>query len=72
VAEQTGQASLATLTENRTCFVIAHRLSTIAHADRIVVLEDGRLTEVGTHKSLMNADGKYREMVSLQTSPVEW
>jgi ATP-binding cassette subfamily B protein/subfamily B ATP-binding cassette protein MsbA len=68
-SEQKIQASLASLMENRTCFVIAHRLSTIAHADRIVVLENGRITETGSHESLMATDGRYREMVLLQTRP---
>jgi ATP-binding cassette, subfamily B, bacterial len=54
----------------RTCFVIAHRLSTITHADRIVVVQEGRIAEIGTHDALMDAGGKYREMVLLQTSPV--
>jgi ABC-type multidrug transport system fused ATPase/permease subunit len=58
-----------TLMEGRTCFVIAHRLSTIAHADRIVVLENGRITEAGTHEGLMASDGRYRDMVLLQTQP---
>jgi subfamily B ATP-binding cassette protein MsbA len=53
----------------RTSFVIAHRLSTIAHADRIVVLENGRIVEQGPHAELMRASGKYRQMVDLQTSP---
>jgi ATP-binding cassette subfamily B protein/subfamily B ATP-binding cassette protein MsbA len=66
-SEQAIQASLATLMENRTCFVIAHRLSTIAHADRIVVIENGSITEIGSHETLMATDGRYREMVALQT-----
>jgi ABC-type multidrug transport system fused ATPase/permease subunit len=48
-------------------FVIAHRLSTIASASRIVVIEAGRIAEVGTHESLMAAGGRYNEMVLLQT-----
>jgi ATP-binding cassette subfamily B protein/subfamily B ATP-binding cassette protein MsbA len=69
-SERLIQSSLVELMRNRTCFVIAHRLSTIAHADRIVVIEAGRIVETGTHDSLMESDGKYREMVLLQTSPV--
>ena len=53
----------------RTSFVIAHRLSTIAHADRILVLENGRIVEQGRHEELMAASGRYREMVDLQTHP---
>ena len=68
-SERLIQASMTKLMQGRTCFVIAHRLSTIAHADRIVVLQDGRIAEVGTHDSLMASGGSYREMVELQTSP---
>ncbi len=69
-SERLIQASLRSLTRNRTCLIIAHRLSTIAHADRIVVIEAGHITEIGTHESLMATDSKYREMVLLQTTPI--
>jgi ATP-binding cassette, subfamily B, bacterial len=62
------QASLTRLMQQRTCFVIAHRLSTVARANRIVVLEAGRIAEVGTHAALLAAGGKYSAMVRLQTS----
>ncbi|MFN0196275.1 MAG: ABC transporter ATP-binding protein, partial [Planctomycetaceae bacterium] len=65
-SEQMIQASLKRLMKNRTCFVIAHRLSTIAHADRIVVMEQGKVREIGTHEELMEADSRYREMVQTQ------
>jgi len=69
-SERLIQASLTTLMQNRTCFVIAHRLSTITFADQIVVLERGCITETGTHDTLLAAQGKYCEMVRLQTSQV--
>ncbi|HUG17462.1 MAG TPA: ABC transporter ATP-binding protein [Planctomycetaceae bacterium] len=68
-SERLIQAGLKSLIEGRTCFVIAHRLSTISQADRIVVLEAGRIVESGTHEELMETDSRYREMVRLQTSP---
>jgi ATP-binding cassette subfamily B protein/subfamily B ATP-binding cassette protein MsbA len=68
-SEQLIQAALARLMRDRTTFVIAHRLSTIRHADLIVVLEAGRVAEMGTHDDLIARSGRYREMVTLQTSP---
>jgi ATP-binding cassette, subfamily B, bacterial len=66
-SERLIQHSLRTLMRGRTCFVIAHRLSTIAHADRIVVLERGRMVETGTHEQLLAQSGLYQQMVELQT-----
>ena len=65
-SEQLIQRSLASLMRGRTCFVIAHRLSTIRRADRILVLEAGRIVESGTHADLMAEGGRYRDMVELQ------
>ncbi len=67
-SERLIQESLARLTAGRTCFVIAHRLSTITDADRIFVLDDGRIVESGTHDGLMDHSSRYREMVELQMS----
>ncbi|GJQ30124.1 MAG: ABC transporter ATP-binding protein [Phycisphaerae bacterium] len=60
------QRSLATLMKGRTCFVIAHRLSTVRHASRIAVLEQGRLTELGTHDELLASGGRYADLLKLQ------
>jgi ATP-binding cassette subfamily B protein/subfamily B ATP-binding cassette protein MsbA len=68
-SERLIQGSLHTLMAGRTSFVIAHRLSTIAHADRILVMESGRIVEQGRHEELMAASGRYRTMVDLQTAP---
>jgi subfamily B ATP-binding cassette protein MsbA len=60
------QASLARLMEGRTTLVIAHRLSTIHRADQIVVLEDGRIVERGTHAALLAAGGRYHQLHEFQ------
>jgi ATP-binding cassette subfamily B protein len=70
-SERLIQSSLRALMAGRTSFVIAHRLSTIRHADRILVIEGGRVVEEGTHDELMDRSGRYRQMVDLQTRPPE-
>jgi ATP-binding cassette, subfamily B, bacterial len=65
-SEQLIQASMSTLLAGRTTFMIAHRLSTIRRADLILVMEDGRVIERGSHDELMNARGLYHEMVRRQ------
>ena len=54
------------LMAGRTVFVIAHRLSTVRNADRIAVIEDGRITELGSHDQLMAKNGAYAELVRTQ------
>ncbi len=61
------QRSLEELLKGRTTFVIAHRLSTIRNASRIVVLDQGRVAEIGTHASLAAAGGRYAELLHMQT-----
>ncbi len=66
-SEQLIQQALATLLEGRTAFIIAHRLSTVRRADRICVIEEGRITESGPHPELIaRAGGTYRRLSELQ------
>ena len=60
------QAALPKLMEGRTSIVIAHRLSTIQHADRIIVLQHGRVVETGSHAQLLAKQGTYRQLYELQ------
>ena len=57
------------LLKGRTSIVVAHRLSTIVNADRIVVLENGRIVEIGRHAELMGREGKYYSLYELQIRP---
>lgn len=64
--ERTIQAALARLLKGRTAFVIAHRLSTIVNADRIVVIQDGRIIEEGRHSELLARRGEYYRLYSMR------
>jgi subfamily B ATP-binding cassette protein MsbA len=65
------QAALQNLMSGRTAFVIAHRLTTVRHADRIVVLENGRIADSGTHEDLLTRLGTYRKLYELQFMDLE-
>lgn len=64
--EQLIQQALNTLLEGRTSFIIAHRLSTVRSADRIMVIEDGQITESGTHEELVTLGGRYANLYQAQ------
>jgi len=66
-SEKVVQNALKNLMKNRTSIVIAHRLSTIQEADQIIVLENGKIEEQGTHNELIRADGLYRRLIDMQT-----
>ncbi|HCX77283.1 MAG TPA: antibiotic ABC transporter ATP-binding protein, partial [Algoriphagus sp.] len=61
------QEALTKLMKNRTTLVIAHRLSTIQHADEILVIEKGRIVQSGTHTELMQREGLYQKLSSIQS-----
>jgi subfamily B ATP-binding cassette protein MsbA len=69
-SEQLVQKALANLMAGRTVIVIAHRLSTVRRADKIVVLDHGRIQEMGTHQDLLRQEGIYRRLHELQFADV--
>jgi len=70
-SERLVQRAIANLVRDRTTVVIAHRLSTIRRADKIVVMESGRIIEMGTHAELLQRGGRYRRLYELQFADEE-
>ena len=72
VSEKLIQRSLKDMVKGRTTFVIAHRLSTILHADKIIVLDKGKVVETGNHEQLMLIpDGHYRKFFMIQSGAID-
>ena len=67
-SEKAIQAALEVLIQGRTTFVIAHRLSTIESADKIIVLDKGKIVESGSHDELLEAGGHYKQLHQMQFS----
>ncbi|MEO0850906.1 MAG: ATP-binding cassette domain-containing protein, partial [Pseudomonadota bacterium] len=65
-SERAVQQAFEEISKDRTTLVIAHRLSTVLHADRILVMDEGKVVETGTHSSLMAANGLYARFAKLQ------
>ena len=66
------QKALSQLIKNKTVIIIAHRMRTIANADKIVVLDDGKIAEKGSPDELLSKDGLFKRMVDLQNLSGEW
>ena len=66
------QSAMESVTNGRTSLMIAHRLSTVVNADRIIVLNDGRVAEQGTHADLVGRNGLYARMWKDYNQAVQW
>ena len=66
------QNAISELTKGRTIITIAHRLATIEQADRILVVDDGRIVQKGTHKELISVEGRYREFIQIREKAEGW
>ena len=66
-SERLVQVALENMMKNRTSIVIAHRLSTIQNADEIIVMNKGEITEQGKHQELLDLDGIYKNLVTMQS-----
>ncbi|WP_330508976.1 ABC transporter ATP-binding protein [Lachnoclostridium sp. Marseille-P6806] len=70
--EQELQKAIAELTKDKTILMIAHRLSTVREADQIIVLQEGRIVQRGTHKELMENEGLYKRFVGMRSRAIGW
>lgn len=66
------QAAISELTKGKTIVTIAHRLATIEQADQIIVVDDGRVVQCGTHQELVKVPGKYRDFVDIRKRSEGW
>lgn len=66
------QNAISELTKSKTVIMIAHRLKTVRHADRIIVLKDGKIVEEGTHDALMQKNGEYADFINMRDKAIGW
>ena len=66
------QSAISELTKGKTIITIAHRLATIEHADQILVVDDGRIAEKGTHSELISQDGVYKRFIQIREQAEGW
>ena len=65
-------AAIRELTREKTIIMIAHRLKTVRHADKILVVDQGKIVQQGTHEELMEQDGIYRNFIDQRNQAVSW